>query len=102
MRREKRNRKAKSRFMAGKNLPSFYDRRIEQKRNEIEMAETGQIGKGFEFKEEDGWEKKLSIEKSKSTRERKTQAGPPEQELISFLRLRYVRRDDKVRSGSVF
>ncbi|KGN45837.1 hypothetical protein Csa_004958 [Cucumis sativus] len=84
---------------------------MEQKREEIEKAETGQIGEGLEFKEEDRWKKKLSMEKSKSTREgerergrerRRRATGTRSAVIISFLRLRYVRRDDEVQSGSIF
>lgn len=47
MRRKNRNASAKSRFIAAKDLPSFYDYRIEQKCDEKEMAETRHIAEDF-------------------------------------------------------
>ena len=54
----------KSRFIAAKDLPPFYDGRIKQNRDKLEMAETHHIVEDFEFNEESTWKEKSSMEKS--------------------------------------
>lgn len=75
MRRRNWNKSAKSRFIASKDLPSSDDYRIEQNRDEIEMAITRHIAEEFEFSEESRRKKKSCMEKSKSTEERNAGAG---------------------------